>query len=197
MIKKRKVIRVGVDLDGVVAKHPAGGFWVWARKLKEKVLKNTCVSSYYYPTGCVEKTIWKFINKQKKPFCGYDKLLCNNKKIDNIKLFLVTGRFKFIEELTKKWLAKYKLDSLFEKILINTSDIDPKVFKKRMIEKYNLDYYIEDDLEVVNFLRKKTKAKLFWVIPNYRNKNENKFEDVKSFRNLSGAFETLRKVVSD
>ena len=189
--KRRKIIRVGIDMDGVLARHSVGGFWVWVRKVKENLLKKSNCSSYYYPTSWIERFTWKIINERKKPFSTNIRILQRMKNDGNFRFFLVTGRFKFMEEQTRNWLAKYKLDSVFEKILINIPDIDPMTFKKKTIEKYDLDVYIEDDLEIINFLKGKTKTKYLWVVPHYRHESENKDEDVVVCKNLS---EALKKI---
>ena len=188
-----KPIKIAVDLDGVIAQHSLGGFWVWTRKAKEKILKKAHSSSYYYPSTVLEKTAWLIINGARRPFPDKNNFFASLVDGGGIQFYLVTSRFKFLEELTRNWLKKYNLDKNFHKILINSQDADPSLFKERAIRELELDYFIDDDLEVINYLEKKTKAKLYWVVPGHRKKTDNHNGGVITCDDFLDA---LRKIVS-
>ena len=153
-------IKVGFDLDGVIAQHTLGGFWFRLRKLKEKILKKTDGKEYYYPKSFLEKAAWLIIDwcrpplKEKKVFCA----LVKDKKFQ---FFLITGRFKFLDKLTRKWLKKHQLTDCFEQIFVNVKNKDPRKFKNQKIQELNLDYFIDDEKETVRFLRKRVLTKIF------------------------------------
>jgi uncharacterized HAD superfamily protein len=190
MVAKSKIIKIGFDLDGVVARHAMGGFWVWARKFKEKVFKKAKLRNYYYP-GRIERYGWTWINKRRKPFVDEGGLLKAMSSDENKKLYLVTSRLKFLEEMTIEWLKEYSLLSCFEEILTNVDDVDPFVFKARAIKTLSLDIFIDDDLEIINFLKKKTRSKLFWVVPRYRNRKENRDRKVIPCGSLAEALRII------
>ena len=154
------LIKVGFDLDGVIAQHTLGGFWFRLRKLKEKILKKTDGKEYYYPKSFLEKAAWLIIDwcrpplKEKKVFCA----LAKDKKFQ---FFLITGRFKFLDKLTRRWLDKHGLTGCFEAVIINNTDLDPRRFKAEKIKSLKLDYFIDDERETVRFLRKRALAKIF------------------------------------
>lgn len=188
---KKKVIRIGVDLDGVIAQHSLGGFWVWLRKLKEKILKKASVSNYYYPSTVFEKLGWRVINWVRKPLADKKGLFASLAKKKGVKFYLITSRFQFLEKLTKRWLKKHKLDFYFHRVLINIGDLDPFEFKTRMIKTLDLDFFIDDDLDSINYLKKKTKARFFWVVPGHKEKSDNHDNRVITCEDF---IEALRKI---
>jgi hypothetical protein len=84
------------------------------------------------------------------------------------------------------------LDRNFYKILINTGDQDPSVFKADMVKNLKIDFFVDDDLETINYLKEKTRAKLFWVVPKHRNRQDNQNDGIESCGDLS---EALKKIV--
>lgn len=152
--------RIGFDLDGVIARHTLGGFWFWARRLKEKILKKSHQQDYYYPKNPLEKITWLIINWC-RPALKEKKAFCNLAKKGKFKFYLVTGRFRFLEKLTRRWLKKHGLADCFQEIAINVQDQDPLKFKLAKIRSLKLDYFIDDEEEVVNFLRQQTSVKIF------------------------------------
>lgn len=177
---KQAIPQIGVDLDGVVARHSLGGFWVVLRKLKERMLKTTHSQKWYYPSTFLEKFAWKIINQLRVPFTDKNNFLAFLARENKAEFYLVTSRFEFLENLTQNWLKKYHLDQYFTKILINNKDINPLIFKAKTINDRALDFFIDDDLEVIDYLKKNTKTKLFWVIPGHKNKRDNNHHDVES-----------------
>jgi len=154
-----KIIKIGFDLDGVLAQHSLGGFWFKLRKFKEKLFKKTHSSSYYFPKTLVEKIAWIIIDWFRRPSEQRDFLVSLAKK-KQLKFYLITGRFKFLERLTFKWLRKNKLFDCFEKVLVNTQDLEPTEFKAKKINRLGLDFFIDDDPDTISCLRKKTAAKI-------------------------------------
>jgi len=191
---KTKIIKIGFDLDGVLAKHSLGGFWFRLRKAKEKILKNLGASSYYYPKTFLERWAWMIIDWFRRPLAkGEKKLLIDFARCQNVKVFLVTGRFGFLKGLTLRWLQKNNLFSCFDKIVVNVNDGDPTLAKARSISKLKIDYFVDDDLEVLKKLTKISSAKLFWLVPQYRNERENSNPQIRSVTNLAQVF---REVIS-
>jgi len=176
----QRIIKIGVDLDGVIARHSLGGFWVILRKLKERLLKTTHSQKWYYPSTFLEKFAWKVINWLRIPFADKDGFFASLAGGNKAKFYLVTSRFKFLEKLTADWLKKYHLDQYFAEVLINNKDINPLIFKTEIIKERGLDFFIDDDLEVIDYLKKNIGAKLFWVVPGHKDKKDNNHHDVGS-----------------
>lgn len=184
-------LKVGVDMDGVIARHDFGETWFRLRKLKEKLFKKTHLYNYYYPSSYFERLAWKEINKRRMPFIDNDALFQKLVNRNKIQFFLITGRFKFLEQLTFDWLKKHELNNYFNKIMINTEDIEPQLFKSKAIRDLKINCFIDDDLETIRYLRSKTKAHLFWIVPNYQDKNEKKDNRITACNEFS---ETLKRI---
>ena len=162
-MRKKEAIKIGVDLDGVIACHLWGGFWVKLRKFKEKILKKANFSSYYYPVTFLERWGWKLINWSRKPFVDQSGLFPLLAKGKGYRFYLITSRFKFLKELTEVGLKRYHFDGHFEQILINHQNLNPFVFKLQTIKQLKLDFFIDDDFELIEYLRLRTTTKFYWV----------------------------------
>lgn len=195
MLAKRKLVKVGVDLDGVVAKHAMRGFWVSLRKLKEFFLKKSHSSNYYYPSTEVEKLGWKVINSARLPFDKKGKDIKIFLKENRLELYLITSRFKFLEKLTYLWLKKYRLDHLFTKVIINNKNQNPLIFKLNTVKKLNLDCLIDDDFEVIQYLKDRTDKKLFWVNIHYDPQGVKKFNPAIVCKDFTQALEEIIKIL--
>lgn len=83
---------------------------------------------------------------------------------DKNKLYLISSRYKFLEKATDALAKKYKLNKIFDEMHFNFLNEQPHVFKDRIIKKLKLDYYIDDDLSLLNYVAKKNpKVKFFWL----------------------------------
>lgn len=191
---KKKVIKVGIDLDGVVAKHSLGGFWFWLRREKEKLLRKADYRRYYYPSTVIEKTAWQTINWLRTPSVKKDSLFTSLAAREGNQFYLVTSRFKFLERMTLQWLKRYGLFPHFHQIMMNVKDEDPLPYKDRAIKKLGLEYFIDDDLEVIDYLKKRSGARLFWVVPGHRNPGDNHHSGVETCEDLSGALKKIFRV---
>lgn len=87
--------------------------------------------------------------------------LCKNK---NLRLFLISSRFSFLNKRTDTLLKKYQLNNCFEKIYFNYKNEQPHLFKLKMIKDLNINVYVEDDIDLVLFLADKMHdLKIFWL----------------------------------
>lgn len=85
---------------------------------------------------------------------------------DKNKLYLISSRFKFLENRTKRVIRKYHFDKIFDEMFFNFANEQPHIFKNRIIKKLKLDYYIDDDLSLLNYAaRHNPKTVFFWLIP--------------------------------
>ncbi|MGB9637467.1 MAG: hypothetical protein ACPLY7_01575 [Microgenomates group bacterium] len=188
-MKKKNEIRVGVDLDGVVAKHSFGGLWVKLRVGKEKFLKKVGSRTYYYPKTKIEQFTWLIINWSRVPDKEGLSLLKFLKK-SGFRFYLISSRLNFNCPSTIKWLKKYKLIPLFEEVFLNNQDQNPISFKREKVKEKRIDYFVDDDLEVLEALCV-TGAKLFWVVPGHRNGDENHHGKIQNCQSFKEALEKI------
>jgi len=167
MVYKKK-LKVGLDFDGVVAYNPfrivrAPIAWWKRHVLGEKRL------SFYYPTNALTKLMWTVLHDSSVfPAKGVG-LLQTMVEEGIIDVHLITARYSFLDDHLDRWLRKHKLTTLFTSININHRDEQPHIFKSRLVEQYKLDYYIEDNLDIVRHITQQLPigtthpTKIFWI----------------------------------
>src|SRR3989338_4297366 len=176
---KKQILRVGFDLDGVLLYNPlriVRPIVAIAKKLfiKKKILY------FYSPQTNWEKQIWKFFHKSSifiAPGLNEIKQLIKDKKI---KAYIITARYSYLKNDLEEWLNKMKVNKYFSGIYYNQNDEQPHLFKERMINKLNLDIFVEDNLDIVSNLS--SKFKIYWIY-NIFDKNHfylDKFPNLKS-----------------
>lgn len=158
----KKVVRVGFDFDGVVAYNPLRIFRTCVAYVKRNVLGIKKLS-FIYPQGYLQRVLWTIVHESSVfPSKGTDlmKQLAKDKKIE---AYLVTGRYSFLDNQLSKWLEKNKLKHIFKSVNINKENNQPHLFKEEFIRKYKLDYFIEDNLDIVEYLSREQRTTIMWI----------------------------------
>lgn len=162
MEKSKRKLRIGFDFDGVVAYNP---FRI-ARPiiaLMKRRLFGVKKLKFWYPEKRWQQIFWVILHESSVfPAKGVDifkRLVLE----EHIEAHLVTARYSFLDSHLNRWLRRYKLNHLFKTINTNKDDEQPHIFKEKMINKYKLDIYIEDNLDIVKYLHGKHKTKIFWI----------------------------------
>lgn len=175
----KKQLRVGFDLDGVLLYNPLRITRPIVSIAKKLFFKKRALH-FYTPKTEWEKQLWKLFHKSSIFIAlGLDdiKQLIKDKKI---KAYLVTARYSYLKDDLEKWLKKMKVDRYFSGIYYNQRDEQPHLYKERIIKKLNLDIFVEDNWDIVNYLN--SKFRIYWIYNIFdRNKQFlNKFPDLKS-----------------
>jgi hypothetical protein len=153
---KKKVIRIGFDFDGVVAYNPFRVIRVIVSFAKSKIF-GVKKLKFWYPTYCWQKWYWIVVHESSAyPAKGTD-LLKKKVNAGEIEAHLITGRYSFLDHSLNRWLRRFKLNKVFKCINLNSDDEQPHVFKERRIKELKLDYYIEDNWDIVHYLDQKSK----------------------------------------
>lgn len=80
------------------------------------------------------------------------------------KYYLVSSRFSFLKEKTDNLIKLYCLDKLFNGMYFNYNNQQPHQFKDEIIKKLKLDIFVDDDLQLLEYLTNKNpKTKFFWL----------------------------------
>lgn len=83
---------------------------------------------------------------------------------DKNQLYLISSRFKFLQKRTNRIIKKYHFDKVFNEMYFNFANEQPHIFKNRIIKSLKLDYYIDDDLSLLNYVaRDNPRTKFFWL----------------------------------
>lgn len=105
------------------------------------------------------------------------------------KYYLISSRFGFLKKRTDNLIKHYRLDKIFNAMYFNYENKQPHQFKNEVIKKLDLDMYIDDDLELLEYLMNKNpKTKFFWL-----NKKLNKklSDNLFAINNLSEMFSSV------
>ncbi|HWY79973.1 MAG TPA: hypothetical protein VNW29_06485 [Candidatus Sulfotelmatobacter sp.] len=79
-------------------------------------------------------------------------------------LYLISSRFKFLEPETQRLVKKYALDTIFDKLYFNYNNKQPHKFKNEILQKLNLDIFIDDDLSLIRYVAKNNPhTNFFWL----------------------------------
>ncbi|MBU0569248.1 glycosyltransferase, partial [Patescibacteria group bacterium] len=153
MMAKKKLVKIGFDLDGVIINKPP--FipnniieWLYRSHSAKKL-------SYRYPNTKFEKQVRQLshhplLRPPLKSNLAFIRNLSKNKKY---KLYAISSRYSFLQSRTEQWFKKNNLEGIFEKVYLNTSDEQPHLFKERILNKLKPDIFIEDDPCVVDYLK--------------------------------------------
>jgi hypothetical protein len=86
---------------------------------------------------------------------------------DKNKYYIVSSRFGFLKKRTYDFIKKNCLDKIFDSIYFNYSNLQPHKFKDKMVKKLNLDLFVDDDLQLLEYLANKNpKTNFFWLNDN-------------------------------
>lgn len=160
-------MRIGFDLDKIFVDYPP----FIPDKLIDKIYKKKSNGELLYRIPALpEQYLRKFFH-----FSIFRPQIKENiemvKKIprNHNKLFLISSRFSFLEKRTKSILKKYELDTLFDGMYFNFENKQPHIFKNEILSKLHLDVYIDDDLQLLQYLaRYHKKTKFYWLTSYYK-----------------------------
>lgn len=182
----KKQLRVGFDLDGVLLYNPARIIRPIIFFIKKYILKRD-LNKFYYPKNKIEKTIWWILHKSSLwPAHGVKEII-NLIKQKKIKAYVVSARYELLEKDFTRWINIIDPDKVFSGCFYNNKNDQPQLFKEKMINKLNLDIFVEDNWDIVSYLDLKSKGqnpktKIFWIY-NLLDRNKpfpNKFPDLNS-----------------
>jgi len=158
-----KKIRVGFDFDGVIAYNPMR----LARKpialFKRHVLHINTVR-FFVPKTPIEKAFWSLAHETSMvPSVGISRLreLVRDGKIE---AHLLTSRFGFLEPNLLRFLRFWNLDQVFATITVNHREEQPHVFKSNMLNDKQFAYFVEDNWDIVTYLKKQQlRTEIHWI----------------------------------
>jgi uncharacterized HAD superfamily protein len=183
-------MKIGFDLDRVLINYPPivpALFIDWLYRnhdVKEQV-------SYRYPKSSFERWFRKlthFYLLRPKMTKNVD-FVVSLSQSSNHDLYLVSSRYKFLEDLTLKILNRYGLGSAFKSVNLNIKDEQPHLFKTRVIKELNLDIFIDDDLDLLKYLSNNlSKTKLVWYNPRTKLTKVGQIDVIKNLEELTKFF---------
>lgn len=165
--KNSKVLRVGFDLDGVILYNPARILRPLIALIKKLFIRKR-LNKFWIPKKPWERWFWSLAHRSSifiaPGFEDIKRLVKQNK----IKAYLVTARFSFLKDDLQKWLSNKHFNQVFSQVYYNENDEQPHLFKDKVIKKLKLDFFVEDNWDIVKHLspkfeKEKPPTKVFWL----------------------------------
>lgn len=161
---KNSRVKVGFDLDGVLLYNPARIFRPITVGLKAILKKKTSSKThFYFPKTPIEKLMWHIVHWSSMfispGFEDIKKLVHNG----DIEAYIITSRYDCLKHDFQRWLDRMDATSHFHATFHNKDNIQPHIFKEQMINKLGLDYFVEDNWDIVDHINKTTKTKSLWI----------------------------------
>lgn len=190
-----KPLKVGFDLDGVILYNPIRFIRPIAKAfkpLKSLFLKQN-EELFYFPKTKIEQLFFSLLHTTSfKPDAALNDLkkLVVSKKI---RVYIITGRYSFLKKDYETWLKKIKAETIFIKCYQNKDDLQPDEFKEIMIKKLNLDFYVEDNWDIIKKLRVKSdKLRVLWIT----NILDKHIPYLYKFNSLKGVLQYLKNLTN-
>lgn len=163
-MKQKRVVRIGLDFDGVVTYNPMRIARLVVSFFKHKVLKIRKLG-FFVPKNEWQKWFYR-MGIVWPSFCPArgTRLLKILAKSSKYQFYLLSGRYGFTKNETYRWLKKYRLADEFKTIFMNENNEQPHRFKEKIIKREKFDYFIEDNLDIVRDLNNKSiKTEVYWI----------------------------------
>ncbi|HPS40792.1 MAG TPA: hypothetical protein PLQ50_02175 [Candidatus Woesebacteria bacterium] len=164
---QNKKIRIGFDLDGVILTNHIRVLRSLISRSKKAHLFPRQELEFYHPNSSVEDFLWLLVHKSSfKLANGFHELeqLALDQKID---IYVVSARFACLKNDTAQWRKIIDRRHVFKGMYFNDQDEQPHFFKKQMIEKLKLDYFVEDNWDVASYLANNQKQVQIWWLSNF------------------------------
>jgi hypothetical protein len=162
MVEKRP-LKVGFDLDGVILYNPVRTVRPVLALIRRLLIRKK-KTSFYIPKSKLEKIMWFIIHKSSLFLAPGVKDLQKLIEEGKIEAYLISGRYDSLKGDFDKWMEKIEAQKYFKAYLHNKNEEQPYAFKKRMIAKYKLDYFVEDNWDIIQLLNgDNSPTKILWV----------------------------------
>ena len=168
MKQTQKMIRIGFDLDGVLLDNPSRVFRSLISRSKKAHLFPRKELEFYHPNSAWEKFLWTMVHKSSfKLAKGFAQLESLALEQTNLQIYVISARFACLKKDTCQWQKIINQKHIFQGMYFNDQDEQPHLFKKRMVQELALDYFVEDNWDVVNYLAKEQGQTQIWWLSNF------------------------------
>lgn len=183
-----KKIRVGFDFDGVIMYNPLRVIRPLMSYLKIKKVVKRKELVFFHPKTNWQKVLW-LIAHQSSLFPGKGiGLLTELIQEGKIEPVLITGRSSFLFSDMLFKLKVFGLAGLFKQIHVSKNNEQPHLFKEKLLKELRLDYFVEDNWDIVNYLRNsQTRVPVFWIA----NWADRKIQAAEKHYNLEAALKQI------
>jgi len=161
-MKKHSVTRIGLDFDGVVAYNPLRIVRGPITFIKRKIFHSKTTTFYVPKSSYMKFLFWIPHQFSYVPGNGmeYLKELVGR---GNVEMYIISGRYGYLDDELFLWIEKHGYKSIFTDIIVNRNDEQPHIFKERMLRELKIDYFVEDNFDIVEHLQSRVKTNILWL----------------------------------
>ncbi len=161
---KQQKLKVGFDLDGVLLYNPARIFRPVTIALKTILPKRTNgLIHFYYPKSPPEELLWRIVHFSSLFIASGFTEIEDLVKKGAIEPYIVSSRYQCLQSDFNRWLKRLNAHVYFKGAYHNSEDLQPHIFKEKKIKELKLDYFIEDNWDIVRHINKNTHTKTLWI----------------------------------
>ena len=154
-------IKVGFDFDGVIFYNSARNLRAYIYFVKRYLLGIKKTKFYLPKHGFAQKIAFFLHKSSHRPNTGFEDFLELTKN-PKYEVYIITARMSFMKDNIHDLLKNYDLKGV-KKIIQNHGDQQPHLYKAKLIKELKLDYFVEDNWDIVKHLDKQTQAKVIWI----------------------------------
>src|SRR3989344_3707823 len=148
---KRRPVRIGLDLDGVIIDKPPGlPNWALTRLVRERTKTEL---AYRYTSSALVRSLRWLTHRPLPRQPIWNNLRDIRTIAGTYEFYVISGRYSFLRGRTKDWLQTYDCAGLFQGVYVNLNNRQPHRFKESMIRKLKLEMFIDDDEAQIDYLR--------------------------------------------
>ncbi len=155
-------LRVGFDLDGVLLVNPLMAVRPLLKYIRKNILKKSSTGSYTPKTKIETFINYFYVKISYFKMRGFNDII---KLIDagKIEAYIITSRHSAYEKEFRNSVARLNTGGHFTQSIFNKNDEEPYIFKEKTIKALNLDFFVEDNYDVVCKLNERFPNKIFWI----------------------------------
>lgn len=154
--------KIAFDLDGIIIDKPP----LVPKKFIEWLFRGGKPNSLHYriPTSKLEILIRKISHFYlfRPPIRKNIAFIKNLYQSGKYEIYIISGRYSFLEKETKKWLVKRRLTNTFKKIFLNIQNEQPHLFKEKILRKLKPEFFVDDDMLLSDYLFQKNICQIFF-----------------------------------
>lgn len=160
-------VYVGFDMDGVLLYNPLRILRPIVVAVKKYILKRK-TNKFYLPKTPIEKFLWLIAHKSSFIMAPGIEDIKDLIRQEKIKAYIITSRYSMLKNDCTYWFNTINKERLFEACYYNEGDEQPYLFKEKMIKKLNLDYFVDDNWDIVCHVNEQLKldnksTKVLWI----------------------------------
>jgi hypothetical protein len=160
-MKSKPVTRIGFDFDGVIFYNATRNLRAFIYFVK-RYLFGITKTKFYIPAHPISRQLAYFLHgTSAHPNTGFKDFL-KMIKDPGFEIYIITARPSFMKENIHDKLKGFDLSGI-KQIIQNKKDEQPHLYKEALIKKLKLDYFVDDNWDIVKHLSETTRAKVVWV----------------------------------